>query len=189
VEVSPDLITSDEALPLSGTGIYTARAVEWSGLRSAPSLPLEVMAPTPLHVHAEIPAEFSWTHERHLVDGREVSRESALQAREAVREIVHRHDGTIHREWLSQGVVTVRHDLNPQGQAIRRLQFEEGRLSVREYWDRDDERVSTERFDAEGFITASIHGRNCWTYERGAPVRFTNGTEVYSRQGSRWVKE
>jgi hypothetical protein len=142
-----------------------------------------------LHALDHNPEDFSWTRSRYLVDGREVAQQEASHAANAVREIVHLHDGVIHREWLQGGTRTRRHDLNPEGKAIRRLFYEDGRLTRREYHDRDGKHISTERFDADGYITESVHGKNRWWYDRGEPVRFTNGTETYYRDGNRWQRQ
>ena len=164
-------------------GEYRAVAVEWSGLESEPSPPLRVERPAKLQVLTDPPRDFSWTSDRWL-EGR------------SVREIVHLHDGVIHREWYRGGVLAHRHDLNVEGKAIRRLDFENGKPARREYHDRDGKLLSRELFDAAGFITESIrfdhrggqpvevaHG---W-FDRGMPVRHVHGREEFVKQGDQWV--
>ena len=65
----------------------------------------------------------------------------------AVKETVHLVDGVIHREWYTWGQIVRRHDLNEDGQAIRRLFYHNGVLLRREFHNREGEHVSTELFD------------------------------------------
>ena len=182
------------ALALAKPGRYQTVAVEWSGLESEPSLALALEQPAKLGVLADPPNDFSWTSDRWLVKGRSVTKQAAAQSPEAVREIVHRHDGVIHREWYSRGAITRRHDLNPEGKAIRRLAYENGKLAVREYYDREGNQVSTETFDTDGFITQSVKYRgklkyDQWFYDRGMPVRrIIKEREEYRKQGDNWVR-
>jgi dipeptidyl aminopeptidase/acylaminoacyl peptidase len=179
------------SLDLPGQGTYTAAGVEWSGLPSARSLPLAVRDTAVLRVLSDPPDGFSWTRDRHLVDGKEVSREDAERAEEAVRETVHLHDGVIRRAWHRRGEITRQHDLNLEGKPIRRLFCEDGKLTRREYHDREGRHVSTELFDAEGSVTESIqHGSRPrhWWYDRGVPVKYARGKETYVKEGDRWVK-
>jgi len=164
-------------------GEYRAVAVEWSGLESEPSLSLKVAQPSKLQVLADPPKDFSWTTDRWL-EGR------------SVREIVHLHDGVIHREWYRNGTLSRRHDLNAEGKATRRLTCENGKLAMREYFDRDDKHVSKEIFNTEGFITESIrYGATAnqrvetdhWWYDRGTPVRRVVSGEEFMKQGDQWV--
>lgn len=180
---------------LPGAGSYTAVAVEWSGLESAQSPALRVSGAVDLYLHAEKPADFSWTSDRRLAVGREVTAEDAADAADAVREIVHRLDGVIHREWYSFGVITRRFDLNPAGRPIRRLFYADGLLARREYHTADGEHVSTELFDGDGYITESIEyrrgeERSHWWYEQAEPVRNArrtgDGYVIYERSGERW---
>jgi hypothetical protein len=99
------------------------------------------------------------------------------------------HDGVIHREWLQQGRVTRRHALNLNGDAIRRLRYQDGRLAQRDYFDRDGSQVSTESFDADGFLTESLHGRNHWWYHRGVPQRFDSSSSCFVKEGDRWIEK
>jgi hypothetical protein len=177
------------AVTLHDTGRYRAIAVEWSGLESERSLPLRIQAAATLKVLDEIPANFSWTRERHMIRGGEVSEDEAMRSPEAVREIVHMHDGVIHREWLWHGQLMRRHDLNLDGKPIRRLHYRDGKLAERQYYDRDGGHVSTERFDADGFITESIRGRYHWWYQRGVPQRFENGAALFVNDGDRWIRK
>ncbi len=178
------------SLALPGQGAYTAVAVEWSGLESRPSLPLEVQNGTTLEVLSEEPNGFSWTRERYLVEGEETSEELAKRSDEAVRETIHLHDGIIQRTWYHQGEVVQCHDLNLEGKAIRRLFYEGGKLTKREYHDRNGNHVSTELFGSDGYMTESIqHGSRPrhWWYERGVPAKYARGSQVYVKDGTRWV--
>ena len=87
------------SLALPGEGTYTATAVEWSGLESARSLPLAIRRAAAVSILSDTPGDFSWTHDRYLVEGKEVTEEEAERAAEAVRETVHLDDGVIHRAW------------------------------------------------------------------------------------------
>ncbi|MBI5686729.1 MAG: PD40 domain-containing protein [Verrucomicrobia bacterium] len=164
-------------------GEHRAVAVEWSGLESEPSPPLRVAASAKLQVLADPPKDFSWTSDRWL-EGR------------SVREIVHLHDGVIHREWYRGNILTRRHDLNADGKAIRRLAIENGKLAQREYHDRDGKLLNREIFDAEGFITESIrYGEDSgkpfeaihWWFEHGTPVRQTSKDGEFVKQGDQWA--
>ncbi|MBI5687558.1 MAG: hypothetical protein HZC54_21010 [Verrucomicrobia bacterium] len=189
-------IRAGETLRLT-PGQYTAVAVEWSGLESEPGAPLNLTTPAMLNVLAEPPKGFSWTRDRWLVNSTETPAASAAQAAEAVRETVHLYDGVIAREWHRKGVVTLRHDLNRDGKAIRRLTFAEGKLSVREYYDHDDQLVSRELFAPDGFITERIRigiagsrrvEADHWWFERGMSVRRTTGRQQFTKQGERWIQ-
>jgi hypothetical protein len=178
------------SLALAGKGVYTAVAVEWSGLESKPSLTLEIQDDATLRVLSEEPSDFSWTHNRWLVKGKETSEEVAERSDEAVRETIHPHDGIIRRTWYRQGTVVTSHDLNLEGKAIRRLFYEGGKLARREYHDRNGTHISTELFGSDGYMTESIqHGSRPrhWWYERGVPVKYTRGSQVYVKDGRRWV--
>ena len=185
-------------MALPGRGEYRAVAVEWSGLESEPSLPLQVARPAKLNVLTDAPKDFSWTRDRWLVNGKETPRQAAGKADEAIREILHLHDGVIHREWYRRGVIAKRHDLSADGKAIRRLTFDAGRLAVREYYNREDFRVSREVFDENGFITEwlfyrhagrGVQVRDHWFYDRGMPVRHVlKERDHFEKRGDHWVK-
>lgn len=164
-------------------GEYRAVAVEWSGLESEPSLPLRVTTPARLQVLADAPKDFAWTSDRWL-EGR------------SVREIVHLHDGVIHREWYRSGQLAQRHDLNSEGKAIRRQTFVNGKLTQREYHDRDGKLLNREIFNADGFITESIrYGDDGgtpvevvhWWFERGMPVKQVSKEGEFVKQGDQWI--
>lgn len=191
-----------ETFTLPGSGSYAAVAVEWSGLESKASLPLQIEAGMKLKTLADRPADFSWTRDRWLVDGKEVSREVATQAPEFLKETVHIHDRVIHREWYAKGRIVLRHDLNLEGKPIRRLFYENGKLARREYHNRDGVHVSTEHFDPDGYITESIqydvYGKQGearrWWYEQGEPVKCIRdrdeGQEIYIRESlAQWVRK
>jgi hypothetical protein len=205
VALAGDLAAPGQSITLPEPGIYTAMAVEWSGLESKPSLPLETRSRSTLAVLREAPADFGWTDVRWVSDdGRSLNEAAAKTAAEAVRESVHLHDGVIQRQLWRGGLLLRQEDLNREGKPIRRLNYENGRLATREFLDRDGNLVSTERFDAEGFITRSAGQRAYskgqpawkrdgattfaeWFYERGVPVRHVRGTTEIVREGSRYV--
>ena len=173
-------------------GTYRAVAVDESGVESEPSRALEGKSGATLHVLAEPPEGFFWTGDRWLVDSREAPAETAKRAPQAIREIVHVYDGVIHREWYESGVLTRRHDLGLEGDAIRRTGYTDGKLAVREYYDRDDVLLSREQFDAGGYITEWIRyasdgsERSRWYYERGTPVRQVERGTEYVKRGDRF---
>jgi hypothetical protein len=179
------------SLPLA-PGQYRAIAVEFGGVQSQPSQPLEIAADTTLQVLVDGPQDFSWTRDRWLVDSRKVPAETARRAPQAVREIVHVYDGTIHREWYEQGVLVRRHDLGLEGHPIRRTAYADGKLAVREYHNREGIRLSRELFDAEGFITEWTGYRqdgdeqDHWYYDRGTPVRQVHRDTEYVKRGERF---
>lgn len=178
-------------------GQYEAVAVEWSGLESQPSTLLRLERPAALRVLPDPPADFSWTTERWLADRRAISAEEAARSTEAVCEVVHCYDGIIQRRWYQRGVRVRQHDLNGQGQAIRRLAYHQGKLQTRDYYDRQERQVSRERFDTAGFIVESIRYRHLddrameyehWWFDRGMPVRcLSRQREEYLKQGDKWV--
>jgi hypothetical protein len=205
--VSTNLLSPETTFPVSSTGIYTAIAVEWSGLESLPSHALDVARATTLVVLADTPADFSWTSPRWLAtSGRPLAEREAKEASQATRETVHLHDGVIQRQHWQRGVLARQDDLNFEGQPIRRQTYEGGRLARREYLDRDGNLVSTELFDSAGFITES-HGQRAysqgqpawkrdgatvnasWWYDRGVPVRYQRGATAFVKRGDRWVRE
>ena len=172
-------------------GTYTAVAVEWSGLQSKPSLPLKIQHRAALEVLSDKPSDFSWTRDRYLVQGKEVSQEQARRSQEAVTETIHLHDGVIQRTWYRRGEVTERHDLNLEGKAVRRLFYRAGTLRRREYHDRNGNHVSTELFGPDGHITESVqHGSRPrhWWYEQGVPVKYSRGSQTYVTDGTRWTQ-
>ena len=160
-----------------------------------------------MRLRVDKPADFSWITERWVVEDEEAATEQARSAAQAVRELRHRVDGLLHREWYQGGRIVRRYDLNPQGKAIRRLFYQDGKLAWREYHHRDGWRTSIERFDSEGYISESIQFRltdgqsteySHYWYERGMPVRYVGedvrhsaplGPGLYMKEGERWVKQ
>jgi len=189
--ITDDLLRPGTSLELPGKGSYTAVAVEWSGLQSKPSLPLNIADRAVLLVLSDKPSDFCWTGDHYFVQGSEVSPEQARQSEEAIAETAHLHDGPIQRTWYRRGEVIARHDLNLEGKAIRRLFYRAGKLCRREYYDRNGNHISTELFGSDGYITESIqHGSRPrhWWYERGVPVKYTYGSQTYVNDGTRWVR-
>ncbi len=184
-------------------GEYTAVAVEQSGLESPASNALRLDGPVTLRVLAEAPEDFTWTRDRWLIGEQPAEETAAKVAPEAVREIVHRYDGVIHREWYEGGTLVRRHDIDRDGFAVRRLLYEDGRLARREY--HTEQGVQTwEDFDADGFIAECCHNYNGqpwnhWWFIKGTPVKLwtergghhtasTEGGGTYVKQGIDWVK-
>ncbi|MBT4818988.1 MAG: hypothetical protein HON70_24985, partial [Lentisphaerae bacterium] len=97
-----------------------------------------------------------------------------------------------------------RHDLDEDGNAIRRLAYTGGQLARREYHTARGEHITTEVFDADGFITESMRNRKRqawahWWFVKGSPVKHwsargghhsasTERGGTYMKQGIRWVK-
>ena len=186
------------ALTLNGSGKYSATAVEWSELESKESLPLKIDNRLTLKVLIDKPADFSWTYDRWLVNGKEVSEEEANQSEEAVKEIVHLYDGIIHREWYEWDRIIKGYDLNLEGTPTRRLFYRDSKLARRELHHRDGRHVSTEVFDSDGYITESIQygtddGRayesSHWWYEKAVPVKNIRRDAIYEKDGSMWIVE
>ncbi len=197
-----------ETFMLQSAGSYTASAIEWSGLESKKSFPLQVEANTKLNVRLDKPTDFSWISERWLADGKEVPKESALNSVEAVKEITHLIDGVIHREWYNWGQIMKKYDLIPDGKAARRLYYENGKLAMREYYHLGINMTSREIFDNDGkFITESIQYQTLddgtprevhhFWYKDGCPVKFVGsggrhaadaGTGMYEKEGEVWAK-
>ncbi len=190
-KISDTPIRPGATLALSGAGKYNAAAVEWSGLESGQGVPLKIDGSATLDVLKSKPDDFSWTADRYLVKGREVSQADAQRADASVRETVHLHDGVIHRVWYRGGRMVERHDLNLAGEPTRRLHYEGGKLARRTYHDRDGDKVSTELFDPRGQITESIqHGSRPrhWWYDGGVPTKYARGEDSYVQKGQHWVK-
>lgn len=198
--VNVELLLPGTRLVLPGKGDYAAVAVEWSGLESAPSEHVSVSSGGSLGVLRDKPDDFSWTTDRWMVEGNMADGNVAGSAA-SIREIEHRRDGAIHREWYENGVLIRRHDLNADGKAIRRQFYADGRLVRREFHNREGEHVSTEYFDSAGYIIESIVYRNgqeldhFW-YEAGMPVKHTGkGSRQAGRSGTqlnvagRWVEQ
>lgn len=182
---------------LAEGGEYRAIAVEWSDLRSRPSIPLQIAAGTRLKVLTEPPEDFSWTSVAWRVDGRLAAEQEAMAAPEAIRETLHLHDGIIRRERWERGKMVYAEDLNATGSATRRCTYDGDRMLEREYWTPQDQRVSFEIFDADGFKTEQIQWRHDrrpdeesdhWWYDRGWPVRRVKQNDTWERQGDDWVQ-
>lgn len=194
--ITPHPIRAGEVFPLPSPGEYAAVAVEWSGLESENGNVVKLTAAASLEVLTEIPADFVWTQDRWLMDGREVAPDIAAKAGDAVREVLHRYDGLIAREHYRSGEITEHHDLNHEGKAIRRLTYEGGKLALRDYYNRDDQHASRQIFAPDGLVTETIrfehnHGvaveRDHWWFEGGTPVRRVAGGSQLVKEGEEWV--
>jgi hypothetical protein len=199
-----------ETATLAAGDPVTTVAVEWSGLESRPSNPLPVPADTTLRILHDPPAGFSWTVDRWQVEGEPepVGLVRGLQSCRAVKEVHHRYDGVIAREWYTWGTLTRRFDLNAAGQATRRLFYHQGRLFRREYFTAAGERVSREFLDPAGNVTEAILYRmeegkpaeyDHWWFDGGMPVRrigraparriVSAAPEMYVKAGDEWVRQ
>ncbi len=182
--ITTEALRPGAAFELSEPGDYQAIAVEWSGLESKPSPALRIASRASLTVLADTPAGFSWTSERKLENG---------------REIIHLHEGVIHREHDERGILARREDLNRDGKTIRELLYRDGKLAQRQYSNRDGTLVSRELFDAEGFLTETIYYErrtaaettpkelDHWWFQRGMPVKQIKEGKTFTRQGDQWV--
>ncbi len=197
-KVSSRPILPGSLVSINRPGKYTAVAIEWSGLESKKSHPLQITGGTTLRVRQDKPSDFSWTVDRWLVAGKEVSAKDATRAIEAVKEIVHRYDGVIQREWSKRGKIVKRHDLNLAGKPTRHLYYQNGRLARREYHKPDGRHVSTEYFAPDGYITESaqyktVDGKSResshWWYVKAVPVKNISGGAVFEKDGGRWVRK
>ena len=200
VRVSEQLLPPDTEMTLDTAGALSAVAVEWSGLESPPGNSLPVTAGTVVDTLADPPDDFSWTTERWIVAGQEVTAAEAQAAQASVLEIVHHYDGVIHREDWTAGQRVRRDDLAANGETIRRQLYADGRLIRREYHGHGRGLRSTENFDAQGFIDeviqhnvdGSISSRTL--FEQGMPVEHTGGSLMnygsgkYRKEGESWVK-
>jgi hypothetical protein len=192
------LLRPGESLLLSKAGDYTAIAVEWSGLESKVSHAVRIEKSFSLKVLKDTPADYSWTSDVWYVADKKVSKDEAMRAREAVKEIVHCYDGVIHREWYNWGQIDRRFDLNKDGKPIRQLYFQTGRLARRELHTREGVHISTEYFDKDGNITEAFHnpvgtgtgyGYVHYWYENREPVRAVRGNEIFVKVGETWKKQ
>ena len=183
--ITPNPLRPGTTFSLAEPGMYTAAAVEWSGLKSGQSFPLQINNAVTLKIRQNKPADFSWTYDRWLIDGKEVDVRNAEKSADAVREIVHLYDGVIHREWYNWGEIKKRYDLNFNGKPIRRLFYRDGKLERREYHNREGVHLSTEIFDVNGYITESVQYQkingdykelNHWWFESGMPVKYSAKT-------------
>ncbi len=132
-------------------------------------------------VYLPTPDDFRWITERWTDKAK------------SIRETVHLHDGVIRREWFRDGAIVRRHDLNADGKAIRRVEFQDGKASVREYHTNQGVRVSREAFAPNGVITETIRysegdGREIdhWWFDEGWPVKQVRGGRQYVKRDDRF---
>lgn len=173
-------------LPRSGS--YTAIAIEWSGLESQPSLPLDIQTAIEGRVLKDKPDDFAWTRPVWQVDGKSVSQTDAMNASHATMILEHLHDGAIAREEWENGQRIHRVDLNEQGKPIRLRNFQDGKLQKRTYTTPEGYLASEEFYGPDGFKTEYVcyytredrrgteYSR--WWYERGRPVKMTKRGQV-----------
>jgi hypothetical protein len=194
-QIMTKMIKAGESVKFTEPGSYTAVAVEWSGLRSEHSHPIDIKQEVELSVLDQQPEDFSWTVDRWMVNDQSVEQDEAIQSETAIKEIVHIYDGVIHREWYEQGQITKRFDLNVEGKPTRRLYYEDGVLARRELHHRDGRHVSTEVFNQDGDITEAYsnplgigasYGYAHWWYEDTVPVKAVKGGVTYEKVGDKW---
>jgi hypothetical protein len=187
-----------ESLLLSKAGDYTAIAVEWSGLESKASHAVRIEKSRSLKVLKDTPADYSWTSDIWYVAEKKMSRDEAMRAREALKEIVHCYDSVIHREWYNWGQIAIRFDFNKDGKPIRQQYYQTGKLTRRELHNREGVHISTEHFDRDGNITEAFHnpvgtgksyGYVHYWYENREPIRAVKGNEIFVKVGEKWVKQ
>ena len=186
--IGKKLLMPGQSFTLPGPGAYTAAAVEWSGLESQPSLPLQIRTSTNGRILKDVPRDFSWTREVWKVGGKTVSRGQAMKASAAAMELVHLHDGIIARETWRAGRKVLHVDLNEQGKPIRHLEFENGKLKKRLYKTPEGVPRSEEFFGPDGFKTEYVcyytrpdrRGTEWshWWYDHGRPIKRTSRGRV-----------
>jgi hypothetical protein len=186
--VTESLCPPGSTFTLPRPGAYTAVAVEWSGLESRPSLPLDIQAGTGGRVLKDKPADFRWTRSVWQVDAETVSRTDAMNAPHATMKIEHLHDGEIAREEWEGGQRICRVDLNEQGKPIRRQEFQDGKLQKQTYTTPEGYLASEEFYGPDGFKTEYVRyytredrrgtEYSRWWYERGRPVKMTKRSQV-----------
>jgi hypothetical protein len=183
---------------LPDDGIYTAIAVEWSGLESKSSLPLKVDKAVKLAVLKDKPENFSWTSDVWKVDRTAVTEKKALAAPKAILETIHLQDGVIALEAYNKGTLASRDDLDHEGTARRKQYYKAGALAKREYF-ADEGIISSELFDAQGWKTEETlwrynNGKRTlsqqWWYEEGTPVKkLFSGGKTFVKDGKNWVQK
>jgi len=186
--VTESLHESGSTFALRTPGAYTAIAVEWSGLESPPSLPLDSQTRTEGRVLEDKPDDFTWTRPVWQVRGKTVSPADAMSAPQATMKLEHLHDGVIAREEWENGQRISRVDLNEQGKPIRRQEFQDGKLNKRIYTTPEGFLASEESYGPDGFKTeyARYYTRedrrgteySRWWYEQGRPVKMTKRGQV-----------
>ncbi|MBN1675002.1 MAG: hypothetical protein JXR37_28425 [Kiritimatiellae bacterium] len=154
--IGEELSSPGASFSIAAAGVYTAVAVEWSGLESPPSLPLSVRQPSAGRVLREKPADFEWARDVWKVAGKTVSEPEAGRAAQAVRETVHLHDGLIAREVWERGAKARHIDFNEQGKPIRHLDYEDGVLRKRYFKNPGGELGIVEWFGRDGFKTEYV---------------------------------
>ncbi len=185
-------------------GAWQAAAVEWSGLEGVVSRELRVQEPATLTVLAEVPEDFSWIIDRWTVHGDPCSRDEAMEAPQAVREVLHRAEGVFRIERYEDAALISAEDINSQGFACRRDSYADGVLAQREIWqpmaESNDRLRTREVYAPDGFITETTHfgypetdgppvAVDHWWYEEGMPVRRERyGGATWEKQGEDWLR-
>jgi hypothetical protein len=186
--VTEGLCQAGSTFVVQRPGAYTAIAVEWSGLESPPSLPLDIRTRTEGRVLKDKPDDFAWTWPVWQIEGKTVSRADAMIAPHATIKTEHLHDGEIAREAWEKGQRICRVDLNEQGKPIRRQEFQNGELKKRTYTTPEGFLASQEFYGPDGFKTEYVRyytredrrgtESSRWWYERGRPVKMTKRGQI-----------
>ena len=198
--LTANLLQPGSTISIPETGNVSAVAVEWSGLESEPSHAVLIQNVMELDVLADTPGDFSWTQDRWLLNGQEVSAAEAQRAAASIREIVHLYDGVIHRETYQSDQLLTRDDLAENGETIRRQFYLQNRLVRREYHGHGRGLRTTERFDEQGYIVEVIqHATDGSEFSRtvfnnGMPMEHRGGSFMsygsgrYKKEGDAWVR-
>lgn len=194
--IDKKLLHAGDSFELTRSGKYTAAAVEWSGLKSPPSLPLHIERATSGKVLQRVPDNFSWTRHRWTVQAKGVDSHQAASAPQATMELVHLHDGVIAREQWHAGSRVSRVDFNEEGKPIRHQYFKNGKLQRRVFVNVHGLRVSDEHYGEDGFKTQYVkyyasprHHDGIdrhWWFDRGRPIKYVeSGKVVFDVSGSK----
>ena len=186
--VAEGLLQGGSAFVLDRPAVYTAIAVEWSGLESPPSLPLQIGERFEGRVLKDKPEDFSWTRPVWQINATIVSQAQAMKAPHATMQIEHLHDGVIASEEWAKGQRICRMDLNRKGEPIRRQEFRNAKRTKRIYTTPEGFLASEELYGPDGFKTEYVRyytrpdrrGQEYthWWLERGRPVKKTKRGHV-----------
>ena len=193
--ISHGLHAPGATLWLPGAGEYTVQAVEWSNLESPPSNPVTIDRQLRAHILEDSPGDFSWTKEVWRAGDAPVSREEAMAAEKASRELEHLYEGIIAREEWENGQRTFRVDLNDDKIPIRHQWFKDDRLTKREYRTPDGVLSNVELYGEDGYKTEYIayyttynkgEEYSHWWYDKGVPVKKTKkyGGTIFDLTGT-----
>jgi hypothetical protein len=186
--LSGELLKAGAGFEISESGEYHASAVEWSGLESPKSLPINLSGQSTGLVLEDVPEDFSATVRVWEVDGKTIPKADAMKAAQASMQLIHSHDGMIATEIWKNGQRVSHVDYNDGGKPIRFQEFSESKLKKQVYQTPEGDLASEEFYGADGFKTDYIKyeirpGRigqvaRRWTYKQGRPVSMIHGGQV-----------